>query len=201
MPDHLSAYPATEGAGAGGNDMHWICGYNTGAHRPAARRERRSRAGVPWSWCSWLRRWGSPRWGSVSPWSSVISSARHRRPWRFPTPATQNLTFVEDDDGTGADSQANILQLDRPWSCVHRIEALHWDGCHSSPPPAWCSPVPGGSRRAGKRSCQGTAARLWLPGHDRAVRSGAPPHVCPAAQRRWHVPPGRDRDGARPGGW
>ena len=38
----------------------------------------------------------------------------------IPSPPRQNKTFVEDDDGTGADSQANILRSAAP-GLVHIV--------------------------------------------------------------------------------
>ena len=56
----------------------------------------------------------------------------------IPSPPRQNKTFVEDDDGTGADSQANILQLAAP-GLVHVVTP------HGTPAGAGVIPTPLGS--------------------------------------------------------
>ena len=125
MPDDPPVNPATEHAGAGGNDTHRTAGDNTGAlpGRPAgtARPRRRAMAVV---FAAAALAFTAVGFGATLVIRDQLSTASASS--AIPTPPTQNQTFVEDDDGTGADSQANILQSTVPG--LVRIVSAHGTG-------------------------------------------------------------------------
>ena len=113
MPDDAPGSQATESAGTGGNDAHGTAGDNAGAPRGrppgTARPRRHAMAGM---FVAAAVAFTAVGFGATLVIRDQLSTASASS--AIPTPPAQNQTFVEDDDGTGADSQANILQSTVP---------------------------------------------------------------------------------------
>lgn len=113
MPDDAPGSRATESAGPGGNDAHGTAGDNAGAPPGlllgTARPRRRAMAGM---FVAAAVAFTAVGFGATLIIRDQLSTASASS--AIPTPPAQNQTFVEDDDGTGADSQANILHSTVP---------------------------------------------------------------------------------------
>ena len=146
------------------------------AGRPAAVRPGRAKTRPPQAVrprspgrCPWMRQTRARRSQGARPDASSV----------IPSPPRENKVFVE-DDGTGADNQANILNSAVP-GLVHILAAPGTSaglGGHSHPLGTRADQRPGGPGCAPADGARG-AVRPVLPG---PVASGSPACWCPPAR-------------------
>ena len=142
--DDSTVQDGTAGASAAGDGAAGDAAAGDGAPRAAGRRHRRLGLGAGAA--------VSAAAVAVAAFAVAGALSGPARPSSvIPAPPRANKVFVEDDNGTGADNQANILHSAAP-GLVHVLPVPGRQPARGScsPPPGSCSPAPRCSRaRAG----------------------------------------------------